>query len=156
MSNNYKETHEKGTYIKADPIQANRDQLFSWTQENGITNAVDSSEYHTTIIYSKNPCPEAKEYDFKLPMHATVSGFKIFDAPLGRCLVAALESEDLKTVNSDIMQRYGATSDYPEYIPHITLSYNYDGDLPTNPPKINVWFNKVEVKGLDPTWAPKK
>lgn len=154
--NNYKETHEKGTYISATPIKANREALHDWTIKTGITNPVHPDEYHTTIIYSRVSCKEAEAHDFKLPMHATISGFKVFDSKLGKCLVAALDSEDLQSVNSDITEKYGAVSDFPSYIPHITLSYGFEGELPTNPPKMDIWFTEVKVRGIDPDWKPSK
>lgn len=148
--------HKNGTYINVKPTEEAKDTIFDWVSNNGINDPLDKNEYHVTVIYSKTPCPGAVNYDFNLPIEGTISGWKIFDAGIGRCLVASIQSEQLQTINADLKANYGATSDFPEYIPHITVSYNYLGEIPQNYPAMRVTFNQVEVKGLDPTWRPKK
>lgn len=148
--------HKDGTYVSMKPSTSVADQLYDWVSNNGINDPLDKGEYHVTVIYSRAPCPGADNYDFKMPIEGTITGWKIFDAPIGRCLVAHVQSEQLQTINSDLKVNYGATSDYPEYIPHITVSYNYKGELPQNYPAMKITFDTVEVKGLDPTWRPTK
>jgi hypothetical protein len=148
--------HSNGTYINVKPTDVDKDNLYNWVVLNKISNPLDKHEYHVTVIYSKTPCPDAKEYDFNLPIHGDIVGWKIFDAPIGRCLVAHVHSDQLQKINADLKRDYGATSDYPDYIAHITVSYDYVGELPTDYPAMSITFNEVQVKGLDPTWRPKK
>lgn len=148
--------HATGTYVNAKLSSVDKDALYKWVNENGISNPLDKSEYHVTIVYSKAPCPDAEDYPFKFPIVGNITGWKIFDANIGRCLVATIQSEQLDTINSNLINHYGATSDFPTYIPHITVSYDYEGELPTDYPAWQVVFDAVQVKGLDPNWKPSK
>ena len=148
--------HSKGTYVNVKLSDSDKNRLYDWVTKNGITNPLDKDEYHVTVIYSLTPCPDAAKYDFNLPITGRICGWKIFDAPIGRCLVAHVESEDLQRINADLKANYGATSTFPEYIPHITVSYNFEGEIPQNYPAQLIVFSQVEVKGLNPDWKPKK
>lgn len=54
-----------------------------------------------------------------------------------RCLVIKLESEYLTNRHKELMKNYPSlTYDYPEYIPHITLSYDI-GDFDISEIKLN-------------------
>lgn len=148
--------HKDGTYINVKPTKDNKKELYNWVVDNEIGNPLNRDEYHVTVIYSRNPCPNAKYYDFNLPIEGKICGWEIFDANIGRCLVARIESKQLNDINNDLMTKYGATSDFDSYKPHITVSYDYKGDKPKDIPNINFSFDMVEVKGLDTNWRPKK
>jgi hypothetical protein len=146
--------HKDGTYVNVKLADIDKGRLYRWCQDNGIHPLMDKEEYHATIVYSPTPCPDAKNYDFNLPASAQIVGWKIFNSDLGKCLVAQLFSEDLNKINSDMKNIYGATSNFPEYIPHITVSWKYEGDLPDNYPAFKVMFNRAEVKAIDKDWKP--
>lgn len=148
--------HKDGTYVNVKLNELDKDKLYDWVLSHDISNPLDKDEYHVTVIYSRAPCPEAENYNYELPITGHITGWKIFDAPIGRCLVAHVDSSKLQTINTELKRDYGATSDFPDYIPHITVSYDYKGELPTEFPDMLVTFDKVQVKGLDPTWRPKK
>jgi hypothetical protein len=148
--------HAAGTYVNVKVSAEDQDKLYSWCEEHGIGPLMDKEDYHATVVYSPTPCPDAKHYDFNLPATANIVGWKAFDSQLGRCLVAQLQSEDLDKFNADMKNIYGATSNFPSYIPHITVSWGYEGALPENYPAFKITFDKAEVKGIDPNWKPKK
>jgi hypothetical protein len=156
FSEDKKIDHSHGTYVNVKPSEADKNKLYDWVVENGISKPMDKDDYHTTVIYSKTPCPDVDEYDFDLPITGSICGWKIFESTLGRCLVAQVQSEELQVINADLKRDYGATSDFPEYIPHITISWGYEGSIPDNYPAMKITYDKVEVKGLDPNWTPKK
>lgn len=84
-----------------------------------IQNPVDINKLHCTIMYSHKPVPDAYNLLPYLPIKAKAKGFDVF----GDCLVLLLESIELHELHKDT--RYlGATYDYDEYKPHITLSEN--------------------------------
>jgi hypothetical protein len=148
--------HRDGTYVSATLCDEDKETLYNWVTSNGISDPLNKDEYHVTVIYSRTPCPEAANYDYNTPITGNITGWKIFEAGIGRCLVAHIESEQLQTINADLQRNYGATSDFPEYIPHITVSYSYEGTIPDNYPAIKVKFDKVISKGLDVNWRPTK
>ena len=153
-----KKQHPDGTYVSAELDPKFQDAIFKWAKENGIPNLADPKQYHATIAYSRKGIPEVKSKDFKLPIAAEITGWKIFPTQTGgKCLVASLKSEQLTSHFNDIMDNYGATYDFPSYQPHITVSYDYGSDVaPKTFPKIKVQFNKVRIEPLDPEKPIKK
>ncbi len=150
-------THKDGTYMSVTLDKVSKDKLFSWVKECDITNAADPDQYHATVIYSRKPCPKAITYDMNLPIATTISGFKLFPTQQGTtCLVGIVSSKVLDDHHNKLVNDYGATHDYPDYHPHITLSYDYDREPPANPPDFTLVFDKSEVKALDPSFVPSK
>ena len=148
--------HPAGTYVNVKVSDADKTRLYDWCEANGIGPLMDKEDYHATIVYSPTPCPDAKNYDFNLPAVGSIVGWKAFDSQLGRCLVAQIQSEDLTRMNADMKNIYGATSNFPEYIAHITVSWGYEGAIPENYPAFKIKFDRSEVKAIDPNWKPKK
>lgn len=150
--------HPDGTYVSAELDPKFQDAIFKWAQDNDIPNLADPKQYHATIAYSRKGIPEVKEKDFNLPITATISGWHIFPTQTGgRCLVAELQSSELTSHFKDIMDNYGATYDYPDYKPHLTVSYDYGSDeVPKSYPKIKIQFNKIRIEPLDPVKVIKK
>lgn len=150
------ETHKDGTYIQAIASKETQESLFRFVKENNIENYIDPKEYHSTIIYSRKGIPKVKRYNFHTPVKSTVKGWKIFNTRDGKkCLVLELNSHELKFYHEDIMKTYGATYDFDKYIPHLTVSYDYNSDK--FPPKYDeeIVFDKIKVEALDPTYIPK-
>lgn len=150
-------THSHGTYVSVTPIQADVDKLYDWVTNN--TNVVSNpkSSYHVTVIYSRTPCPNVKAYDFNLPITGNITGWK----KLGKTaddhfLVLTLESEELDKINADLMRDYGATSDFPTYVPHISISYHHPGALPLDYPAMKITFDSVSIEPLKEGWRPAK
>lgn len=151
-----KVNHDNGTYVSVNLDKASAKKLDSFAATNGIKNPLNADDYHTTIIYSRKGVPEAEGYDINLPLTAQISGWEIFPTQDNKkALVGLINSTELKN-HHDALKKMGATHDYPDYSPHITLSYDYDGEVPKNVPDFKVTFNKKTVEGLDPKWDSKK
>lgn len=149
--------HSAGTYVSVKPIQADVDKLYDWIGQNTDITSNPKDSYHVTVIYSRTPCPDVEKYDFNLPITANITGWK----KLGKTaddhfLVLTLESEDLNRINSDLMRDYGATSDFPTYIPHISVSYHHPSEIPQNYPSMKITFDSVSVEPLKEGWRPEK
>ena len=83
-------------------------------------------DFHTTLLYSRKYLPNYKPLG-KIQETATVNGFKIFDTQdEKRALVLTLDCPFLVNRHNELMKEHGATYDYDEYIPHITLSYDLE------------------------------
>jgi hypothetical protein len=53
-----------------------------------------------------------------------------------------------------IRSLYGATHDFPNYSPHITLSYDYgDQKVPQQVPDISIEYTTVTIEPLDPEYT---
>lgn len=119
-----KESEEVGTYVggridsevSADLVNLSKEYL-----EGSI-----NEEIHTTILYSTKPCPEYKELG-EVSYNAVYDALHIFQGETN-VLVVKLSSQDLINRHETLMEEHQASYDFPEYIPHITLSYDV-GDL---------------------------
>lgn len=88
-----------------------------------IPNPTPENDLHSTVVFSRN------EIDFPIktgiyePIDPVVK-FHVFKTQSGkRALVLKIDSEYLKQ-RHELANQLGATYDFPDYIPHITLSYD--------------------------------
>jgi hypothetical protein len=150
--------HKDGTYVAIlmDTISKNLLDVFT-TQNLGLTEKVDPAGYHCTIIYSRTPVPAAETIKYPTKVVAHVMGYDVFTTKDGgKCLVMRLHCPQAFELNA-ALNKLGATSDYPEYKPHVTISYNYTGDIdPTKLPipQFPLVFDDHEVSPLDPQFVP--
>lgn len=150
--------HPNGTYISATLSKKSQKDLDSWVSKQNIPNPADPKQYHSTIIYSRKGIPEAKNHKITLPMSAKIKEWKIFPTQTGgKCLVAIMDSPELEKHHKHFRSEYGATHDYPDYHPHVTISYDF-GDLPVPKeiPNLELEYDDTEFKPLDPDFVPPK
>lgn len=147
---------QQGTHIMAELSTSSRDQLFNFVNTLDIPNTTDPNEYHSTIISSRKSV-DASDYKFDKKIEATITEWKILPTKTGKsCLVAIVDSKKLVKYNSDLMTDYGATSDFPSYHPHITISYDLEaGTIPKEIPLFKITYDKVTIKPLDLDFVPK-
>lgn len=150
--------HPNGTYMSATLSKKSQKDLDKWVTDHNIPNPADPKQYHTTIVYSRKGIPEAKNYKIPLPMTAKVKEWKIFPTQAGgKCLVAVMDSPDLEKHHKTLRSEYGATYDYPDYHPHVTVSYDYGNNpIPTEVPDLELEYDSTEFKPLDPDFVPPK
>jgi len=133
-----------GVYISVKPNKETEIKLKEF-QKNYILNP--NNNLHVTLIYSKkeNEFKYIKTRRFK-KFKATFKKWEIFDE---NTLVAILETEDLINRNKELVNEYDFISDFNEYTPHITLSYNFNKLLDL--PKLNfeLIFNNETSEELD-------
>lgn len=150
--------HSQGTYINLKLDDESKTKLFAFVKTLDIFSPLQPDTYHVTITYSRKPCPDAEQYQFLLPVTCKAKEWKLFDTQKGgKCLVLVLDSPELVQMHNDIKQAYGATHDYPDYHPHVTICYNYEKDnVPSILPDFHLTFVESEVKGLDLDFVPGK
>lgn len=151
--------HPNGTYVAAKLTKESQKALDYFVTEAGIPNAADPKQYHSTVIYSRKGVPDVKDYKFKLPFEAKIKEWRLFDTQLGKsgkCLVAIMDSPELEKAHKEIREKYGAEHGYPDYHPHVTVSYDYAGPLPKVVPDITLRYGSTEIKPLDPQFVPPK
>jgi len=122
----YEITKSNGTYVGLKITKDCRSKLQELVENLGLENPIKSSLFHTTLINSKKELTEF-EARGKLsePIVAKVKGLKVFDSKEGnKVLVLSISSSEIMKRNSEITSEHKATSDYDEFVPHITLSYN--------------------------------
>lgn len=152
--------HKDGTYVSMDLSQESRALLDNFVEMNlGLTERVDPSTYHITIIYSRSPVPSAEQYDgYGTEQPARVIGYEVFPTKNdGKCLVMRLQCPFAELMNKELTAQ-GATSDYDTYKPHLTIAYDITQEIDpaTLPiPQFDLVFDKVKVAPLDPAFTPK-
>jgi 2'-5' RNA ligase len=149
--------HKDGTYVALLMDDETKELLDNFVEMNiGLSERVDPSTYHTTIIYSRTPVPNADNLRSG-PATGKAVGYEVFPTKTdGNCLVMRVECAAATMLNKQL-NKMGATSDYDEYKPHITLCYNYNGsdDVSTLPiPEFPLGFKGFEVKPLEPDFIP--
>lgn len=151
--------HKDGTYVSMDLNQHSREMLDNFVEMNlGLTERVDPSTYHITIIYSRTPVPTAEKYERAFTAeHATVHGYEVFPTKNdGKCLVMRLNFPFAEQLNAQLTKE-GATSDYDSYKPHLTIAYDMTQEV--NPttlpvPQFPFFFDHVKVAPLDALFIP--
>lgn len=114
---------KNGLYIECKFDKISTDMLFKAYKDVGIGNLVDASDAHCTICYSK-ALPEG-EFNLK-ELKGVVIPDKLTIFPKGESgypLVLKLKSNVLHDQHKFYNKKYKLSYDYPEYIPHITISY---------------------------------
>lgn len=152
--------HKDGTYASMLFNTASKQALDAFTRSVlnlSDTDKIDPATYHCTLIYSRSPVPDAETLELPALVHAHATGYELFDTKQGnKCLVLKLNCPTAHTING-ALNKMGATSDYPEYKPHVTICYDYKGsedikDLPV--PNFDIVFDDYEVKPLDDNYVP--
>ena len=119
--------------------------------------------FHSTTVYSRSPIIyEAK--DFKKEAYITHNlpySYLLLKGKesrnLGLCLTLRIDCDALYLSHIKSL-RAGATWDFPEFFPHITLAYNLQlEDLIEKPlvvPNFPLVFDKERIMDLDENWSP--
>lgn len=144
----FESAYPGGTYSSVLPSTESKENLFAFVTSLGIENLVEPDEYHCTLIYSKVSCPDIAQEDFNLPSNAMVIGYKILGTEK-KVLVAELYFPNAVRLHNLFMEKHGATHDYPEYIPHITIADDFKGELPVEIPDFDIEFNGMTVEELN-------
>lgn len=137
--------------------------LIAWAKANGFETTLTAEDMHVTVLYSKRPVDPMKmgetwtgEDDGGLTIKP--GGPRALERFDGGAVVLQFASWSLQSRHEQ-MVREGASHDYPEYLPHVTLSYGageidlanivpYSGELRFGPeifaPIDEDWKAKVE------------
>lgn len=149
--------HIDGTYSSLNLDSKSSKQLYKWAKKNIDGELTPQSQYHVTLIYSRTGIPSAKGETIDLPLKAEAVGWEIFPTQDGgKCLVLRIENPELDELHNLYREKYGATYDYDEYKPHVTISYDYkENSVPDTLPDVVLWFDKHTFKPLDTNWKDK-
>jgi len=127
MANISNQESVKGTYIGVRYSKKDEEKILNLIKEMRVPNPIPEDDIHTTLIFSRRYIPDYSPPS-KVDMYAYPKEFHIFKSQEGEeILVIKLDSPDLANRHKELMKKHNATYDYPEYIPHITLSYDIEG-----------------------------
>lgn len=155
MTNYFK----NGAFIGLTFNEETLSNLKDYFEKNNIKNCIDLSEVHTTLLYSKkgisNYIPTNKlKGEILIP-----KALHIWKTQEGsNCLVCELKNDRIVKYHNNLIKYHNASHDYPEYIPHVTFSYDC-GNLDENSielPDFNFVVENEQLKSLDENWLQKK
>ena len=106
-----------GTYIAVKPMKITEDYLSNLYTIN--------HDLHSTLIHSR------KENTIPLVLKPLlIYIFKFIDYDLwGNILVAKFENSAFRKRHEELMRLYNFEYDYPKFIPHVTIDYEFDGHM---------------------------
>lgn len=156
----------RGTYSGIKPSKESVEKLEAWMEKNKIPTPVKSNKLHVTILYSRKYLPNYKAAGkIDTPYKAKVKEFAVWKTTpedpteeKKNCLIVKLDCPELIKRHKLLMKEHGATFDYDDYTPHITLSYDI-GDL--NVKKLatidfDIEFDNEYQEDLNLNWAKTK
>lgn len=155
----YLAEQQQGVYASAILTDESKQQLYDFVDKNlNLDKKTAKEDYHTTVVYSRKPFG-VKFGDVPLTPLAVLTtkatGYELFNTQDGgKCLVLKLDSPFLTSLHNAYIGA-GASYDYDEYKPHITLCYNFTGELGALPlPDFDIQYDKLEIKPLDTDYKP--
>lgn len=147
--------HKDGTYAALNLSKASQKHLDEFTDSLKLQNKIDPSTYHITVAMSDAPVPQAENLKPSLPMQGHATAWEIFNTKTGtKALVLKVNSPDATRLHNRL-KKMGATSQYPTYKPHISIVFDFHGDIKNLPiPKFALIFDEYIVKANDKSYVP--
>jgi len=122
------EANTNGTYSAYHLTDHSAQQLMTFVKELGIPNPVLPNDYHITTMYSRAPVDYTPDVGRNIVVEPV--SYQVFNTQKSKSclLVLRVESPELHKRFAE-SQKLGATYDFDDYLPHITLT----GILPEAP-----------------------
>jgi len=108
----------------------NGKDLIAWAHSQGLTETVAADDMHVTVTYSKSPVDwlaMGEPYDKEVTVEAGGPRRLERFGPKGDVVVLVFASDALFWRNAAMRDR-GASYDFPEYTPHVTLAVDVPSD----------------------------
>jgi hypothetical protein len=132
-------------------------EILGWAKAQGFTEALEQDDLHVTICCSRSPVDWMKVGEsWEDEIKVAAGGPRIMER-FGDATVLLFASSRLCWRHEDI-KRFGASHDYPDYQPHITISYSAAGlDLSTVKPYAGEIVLGPEIfEELNESWREEK
>lgn len=105
----------------------NAADLIAWAKENGFASTLPASDMHVTVLYSRSPVdPMKMGRDWSENERGQIvvrpGGPRVVEMLGENAIVLRFASPDLEW-RHNLMVEAGGSHDWPEYAPHVTISY---------------------------------
>lgn len=102
-------------------------------------------DFHSTVFFSTSE-HHLENTSYECSVYVKPKGFALFGENQN-ILVMEVESDELLEIRKGYENEHNMQDEWPSYRPHITLSYNYDGELPTiELPDFELHADQVNIK----------
>lgn len=145
----------------------NADEVIKWAKAQGFKTTLPADQMNVTVVYSKAPVDwmamgQSWDQDDKGNLTVTPGGPRTVSQFNQGAVVLEFASDSLSWRNRTMLDA-GASSDWPDYSPHITISYDgsgvnlddveaYQGKLVFGPEV----FEEIKAGGFDPSTIVEK
>lgn len=123
-----KATPATGTYAAVTFSESTVESLVELQESLKVPNPLDSVDFHSTLLYSKVPLPNyIPKGDLTPVVTSDTEDFTLQVWPSGgdkNVLVLTYPCTWLSDRWEFLMEEHNATWDFPDFTPHITLSYD--------------------------------
>lgn len=131
---------KKGTYVAVKFTEKTNNELAEFARQLGLP---DGRPYHCTVAYSKVFFEYPKLQGIKIEI-AKIKQYRQF-GERGEALVLELDCPFLEILHEKIMKdNPDATYDFETYVPHVTLSYEFESyEIPNRIPHIELEIESI-------------
>jgi len=146
-----KEFEEKmnGIYVALYLSEESADKLYNFMESLDIPNIITKDQYHSTLVYSTEHFDEVENIDMDLPIETMIKGFKILGEDM---LVIELESDEMHEY-FEKTRELGASWDYDEFIPHISVAKDFHGEIPSEVPDFPIVMENIKIEELNQEYS---
>ena len=141
--------YASGVYISVNLTSESKEKLNAYYNAY-LSEYMQNSSLHCTLIYSAKPHNTSPV----LERYKTPGLFEKFSkfGPDGDTLVLEIKCPKLTRRNAILTKENGFISDW-EYHPHVTIAYEYNGDISKLPPiDFPIYFENETLENLNPEW----
>jgi len=131
LENDFLTRYRDGVFSSVDLDPTGLKKLQKYLKDIGIQ-MLPLNKAHITVIYSRTR-PQEEPKSFKIDGYVTPKSFGFFGKGTAKepyVLVLEVESPELKKAHLKMRKDYRLTPTYPEYKPHLTLTYDINRVLP--------------------------
>lgn len=152
-----------GTFIALKPSIKTLQAIDRFILDQDIPNPLPDDMRHCTLIHSERYLEN--EYRCSCILDRPLIGVNpemdiLGDGKENKALVIRFESQSVTKRHEDLLREFDLTWDYPEYIPHVSLTYDmadWEGDLALLSYKLSDYLDHLEfVEEYSEPIAPKK
>jgi hypothetical protein len=144
--------HPHGTIVKFRMSPTSAQQLHEWCNQRNIK-CLDPQHIHCTVLFSDTPVPHLMSMSgnrVRVPCKATqwqVLGEGALVLVLDNPLIAKFHQH---------CRNQGGSHKWPQFIPHSTVNYNWQGAPPRQLPDCDLVFDTIDVGPIDPNYKVNK
>ena len=135
----------------------NADEVLQWAREQGIQNTLPASELHVTIAFSRTPVDWMKTGEsYATELTVPEGGARLVErlGAVGDATVLMFTSSELSWRHHDITDA-GASWDWPDYQPHVTISYDPEAPTDVEPYLGRIVLGPEVFREVDEDWKEK-
>ena len=123
----------RGTYYGARPTKQTCESILDFMSDNKIPNPLAEKVMHVTVIYSRVWCAAKALGDLDPNWEGQFHAYNVWpttpedDEEPTSCLTLGFNCPEMHKRHHDL-RKEGATHDFPDFKPHVTLSYDVGND----------------------------